>query len=981
MLTRARQRAHKNPSPDPPLSSASQAQDPAQGSSLVSASASSSSDEYFSPPTSPTPVRRAGRRRPPTSLGARGQPASNGVPASGGGVQCMRWTQSINENVMRAYYGATEGGTNLTAYRVRMLSLFQALEPAINVSAQRLSDQVRVILRNNRLSDTVLDRIRSEMCNSGFTSAPSQPVVEGPLPATPQGPDHDDEDEGDMAITTSKYSDQLRSALGDAIREYRNTPAELRPRLPRLPMTKRNKDLVCTLDSLLADYFESSEDLEDTHSILFCAAVAACRVAGVTFEDTERATRPKAATPAWQSRIEKRINKTRVLIGKLYCFKEGNTRPRVMRFVGRAFLGTGISPQEYPSYVVERIDFLKQKVYAWASRIRRYRRRVDRYYLNRMFQSDQRWVYRTWERLDQGVSDGCRPDDDATNIFWRNIWSVPVDHIEGDWMREVRQACEPLEAMGEISIASEDVAAAVRSVPNWKSPGPDGLHSFWLKWLRSSHDCLASQFQSALESGSLPQFLTTGVTHLLHKSGSATDPKNYRPITCLPTVYKLLTSILRDKINSHIQNNSILSVSQNGCRGGSRGTKELLLIDMTISQQVRRFRKSLSTCWIDYKKAYDSVPHTWLLRVLELYKLDTTLCSFLRSCMGQWRTVLRYPGCRTIHSNDEPIRIERGIFQGDSLSPLWFCLALNPLNTLLECSRLGYCLWRGGKVISHLLYMDDLKLFAPSGSQLMELLKVTETFSNSIGMEFGVDKCAVMHVKRGEIMESDGLQLSDSINFRSLSANESYKYLGVSEALGINVTDMKQSLQERFFGRLKKVLKSLLSGGNKVRAFNGWVMPVLMYSFGILKWTQKELDALDRRVRVLLTAYRMHHPRSSVMRLYIPRRCGGRGFLNAKTLHNREVYKLREYFLHTDLDMHRDVVTMDKGLTPLSLGKENWRKPVVLSTENRKGVWKSKELHGRFYRALHGPGVDFMASVSWLRFGNLFGETEGFLGV
>lgn len=201
----------------------------------------------------------------------------------------------------------------------------------------------------------------------------------------------------------------------------------------------------------------------------------------------------------------------------------------------------------------------------------------------------------------------------------------------------------------------------------------------------------------------------------------------------------------------------------------------------------------------------------------------------------------------------------------------------------------------------------------------------------------------------------------------------------MSQGLGISVTDMKQSLQERFFGRLKKVLTSSLSGGNKVRAFNGWVMPVLMYSFGILKWTQTELDALDRRVRTLLTANRMHHPRSSVMRLYIPRKCGGRGFLNAKTLHNREVCSLREYFLKTDVGMHRDVVAVDKGLTPLSLAKENWHKPVVLSASDRREVWQGKELHGRFYRALHGPDVDFLASVSWLRFGDLFGETEGFV--
>ncbi|KAJ8723807.1 hypothetical protein PYW07_007787 [Mythimna separata] len=261
----------------------------------------------------------------------------------------------------------------------------------------------------------------------------------------------------------------------------------------------------------------------------------------------------------------------------------------------------------------------------------------------------------------------------------------------------------------------------------------------------------------------------------------------------------------------------------------------------------------------------------------------------------------------------------------------------------------------------------------------MELLKVTETFSSAIRMEFGVDKCAVMHVKRGEVVESVGIQLSDSINLRSLSPTETYKYLGMSEALGINATDMKQSLRERFFGRLKKVFNSLLSGGNKVRAFNGWVMPVLMYSFGILKWTQTELDALDRRVRTLLTAYRMHHPRSSVMRLYIPRKCGGRGILNAKTLHNREVCSLREYFLAADVGMHRDVVAVDQRLTPLSLAKGNWRKPVVLDTNDRKEVWQSKELHGRFYRALHGPDVDQLASVAWLRAGDLFGETEGFV--
>ncbi|KAG6455661.1 hypothetical protein O3G_MSEX009336 [Manduca sexta] len=264
-------------------------------------------------------------------------------------------------------------------------------------------------------------------------------------------------------------------------------------------------------------------------------------------------------------------------------------------------------------------------------------------------------------------------------------------------------------------------------------------------------------------------------------------------------------------------------------------------------------------------------------------------------------------------------------------------------------------------------------------TELIELLKITEKFSNSINMEFGVDKCAVIHVKRGEVVVSDDIQISETVRLKSLSETETYKYLGMPEALGIVSADVKQSVRERFFGRLRKILNSFLSGGNKIRAFNGWVMPVLMYSFGILRWTQTELDALDRKVRTLLTAHRMHHPRSSVMRLYIPRKCGGRGLLNAKDLHNREVCNLRDYFLHSEVGMHRIVVMVDKGLTPLSLAKENWRRPLVLGVRERREIWKSKELHSRFYRALHGPDVDQLASVSWLRFGNLFGETEGFV--
>ncbi|CAH2102279.1 unnamed protein product [Euphydryas editha] len=133
---------------------------------------------------------------------------------------------------------------------------------------------------------------------------------------------------------------------------------------------------------------------------------------------------------------------------------------------------------------------------------------------------------------------------------------------------------------------------------------------------------------------------------------------------------------------------------------------------------------------------------------------------------------------------------------------------------------------------SHLLYLDDLKLLAPNTARLMELLKTTIEFSCSIRMQLGVDKCAVVHVGRRQVIKSKSLS-----NFKTLSEAESYRYLGMSQCIGVQEVDMKQVVCEVFFGRLTEVLRSYLSGANKVRAYNGWVIPTVLYTFGVLRWT------------------------------------------------------------------------------------------------------------------------------------------------
>ncbi|CAH2037933.1 unnamed protein product, partial [Iphiclides podalirius] len=88
----------------------------------------------------------------------------------------------------------------------------------------------------------------------------------------------------------------MRSILEEAILEVRETRLENRPRLPRIPLSKRSRSVVRSLNPMLVTYLEASRDLCDTDSILFGAALAVCRIVGAKLPKTGRATKPGSTT-------------------------------------------------------------------------------------------------------------------------------------------------------------------------------------------------------------------------------------------------------------------------------------------------------------------------------------------------------------------------------------------------------------------------------------------------------------------------------------------------------------------------------------------------------------------------------------------------------------------------------------------------------------------------------------------------------------
>jgi hypothetical protein len=352
--------------------------------------------------------------------------------------------------------------------------------------------------------------------------------------------------------------------------------------------------------------------------------------------------------------------------------------------------------------------------------------------------------------------------------------------------------------------------------------------------------------------------------------------------------------------------------------------------------------------------------------------------------MNNWRTKMNLTinGTRIV---SETVKINRGIFQGDSLSPLWFCLALNPLSNILNNSKSGFKIKDGNNVchvITHLLYMDDIKLYAATQAQMRNLISTTEKFSEDICMEFGIDKCKTLNINKGKMRQFEGFRLHNDDLISAMEEGDVYKYLGFAQSSKIDNSDVKMRMKNVFKNRMVSILKTKLNGKNKVKAINTYAVPILTYSFGIIKWTQTDLQELQRLTRTTLSKFRMHHPKSAVERITIARNKGGRGIIDLNNLYHNQIDLLRNYFYSKRMEspLHRAVVSADKNLTPLNLDSINMepKKNIILETIKEQ-TWSQKVLHGRHYKEMNKEYIDKVASNKWLQVGDLFGETEGFI--
>jgi hypothetical protein len=83
-----------------------------------------------------------------------------------------------------------------------------------------------------------------------------------------------------------------------------------------------------------------------------------------------------------------------------------------------------------------------------------------------------------------------------------------------------------------------------------------------------------------------------------------------------------------------------MAEQQKGCTRSSKGCKKQLIVDSVVLQQTKQQKRNLHITYVDYQKAYDSVPHSWLIEILSVYKVNPSVINFLKTIMQTWKTNL-----------------------------------------------------------------------------------------------------------------------------------------------------------------------------------------------------------------------------------------------------------------------------------------------------------------------------------------------------
>ena len=344
-------------------------------------------------------------------------------------------------------------------------------------------------------------------------------------------------------------------------------------------------------------------------------------------------------------------------------------------------------------------------------------------------------------------------------------------------------------------------------------------------------------FNLSIRSGKFPGIWKCSKVSALFKSGDRTNATNYRPISILPTLSKILERVLHSQLHEYLNSTNLLSNNQFGFRS-KRSTATAL---SSFADEVLLNMEKGHICgavFLDLTKAFDTVDHGILMSKLSSVGVSPSALEWFKSYLSNRK---QRTSCENELSDALPVTF--GVPQGNILGPLLFLVYINDLPAVIEHSEVS-------------LYADDTVLYCFSKEPRQLESKLNEDLYN-VALWLKANKLTLNLSKTKSMLIGSNRKLANvsslslSIFDCDLDSVKKFKYLGIILASDFTWSDHVEyviSKVNQRLGLLRRI-KHLLPFTARLLFYNSLVLPV--FDYGDLVWGDKNNVTLMNDLQVL----------------------------------------------------------------------------------------------------------------------------------
>ena len=472
-----------------------------------------------------------------------------------------------------------------------------------------------------------------------------------------------------------------------------------------------------------------------------------------------------------------------------------------------------------------------------------------------------------------------KPDEIKTAAvkFYKNLFSEEfrsrptIDNL--DFNRLSPSQSDFLIAPFEI----DEINRAVDSCNPSKAPGPDGFNFRFIKasWSIIKDDIykLVNEFwsTSSLPKGSNVTFIT-----LIAKIDHPVEFKDYRPISMVGSIYKIIAKLLSLRLKKVM--NDIIGPFQSAFIEG-RQILDGALIAGELFESCKRKNLKAVVLKLDFHKAFDCVSWNFLDWVLTQMGFPSMWRKWISSCISSASASILINGTPTV-----PFRLQRGLRQGDPLSPLLFVIAAEALNRLIIKATKA-SLWEGIRIskesppLTHLQYADDTIMFChPDIHSLVNIKKTLIIFQLISGLQINFHKSSIMGIN----IENCWL-LSAAETLHCKVGHFPISYLGLPVGGNSSRIITWDPIIERLRQKLASWKGNLLSLGGRLTLIKATLSSLPLYFMSIFPVPSGVIDKITSIQRNFLWAKGQGNTSLPLVRwdvLQLPKNWGGLNISN-----------------------------------------------------------------------------------------------------